>query len=91
MTVKDIFHQICNDQGISFSQAARNIGVSKGSLYNQMSKKSGMRMRLETLIKDFEELGCQIFVVDSETGEEYILDGEDDGIELFGSRKHENW
>ena len=91
MTVKDIIYQICNDQGISFSQCARNIGVSKGSLWNQLDNDNGMRVKIGTLVRDLEELGCQLVVVDSETENEYVLDGEDDEVVLDGTRRHEGW
>lgn len=91
MTVKDLIYQICNDQGISFSQCAKNIGVSKGSLWNQMDHDNGMRIKIGTLVKDLEALGYQLVVVDSESDEEYILNGEDEDVVLDTSRRAEKW
>jgi len=91
VTVKDVIYQICNDHGISFSQAATNLGKSQGSFWNQMDRKNGMGVKIGTLVKDLEELGCQLVVVDSETDNEYIIDGYDDEILLDRSRKHEDW
>lgn len=83
MTVKDILYSVCNDREMSFSQAAENIGVSKGSLGNQMRHENGMKMKLETVIRDFGMLECEVYVIDAQTGAEYILDGDDDEVELF--------
>ena len=82
MTVKDIFYQMCNDKEITFSEAAENIGISKGSLYNQMKREDGMRIRLDTLIRYFGDLECEIYISDAVTGMEYILDGEDEEVRL---------
>lgn len=90
MTVKDIMHSVCNDRGMSLREAAQNIGVSPGSLWNQLDRQDGMRVRLETLIRYFGELECEIYIVDSMTEEEYLLDGEDDDIRLNGSRNYDN-
>lgn len=90
MTVKDILYSVCNDRAMSMSQAAENIGVSKGSLGNQMRNDDGMRMLLRTVINHFGMLECEIYVVDSITGSEYILDGDDEEVELFTAHRMDN-
>lgn len=90
MTVKDILFSVCNDKQITFSEAAKNIGVSKGSLYNQLNRDDGMRIRLETLIRYFGDLECEIVIVDSLTENEYVLDGYDEGVELDRAKRKDN-
>ena len=90
MTVKDIMHSVCNDRGMSLREAAQNIGVSPGSLWNQLDRQDGMRVRLETLIRYFGELECEIYIVDSMTDEEYLLDGEYEEIRLDRCKNHDN-
>ncbi len=90
MTVKDALYQICNDKGISFSDAAKAIGVSKGSLYNQMHREDGLRLRVETLIRYFGDLECDIVIVDSLTESEYVIDDFDEGIELDRKKSKDN-
>lgn len=82
MTVKDILFSVCNDKGISFSDAAKAIDVSKGSLYSQAKRDDGMRLRVETLIRYFEALECEITITDTLTEKEYYLDGYDEEVEL---------
>jgi len=92
MTVKDIMWQVCNDKEITLSEAAENIGISKGSLYNQMKKEDGMRIRLDTLIRYFGSLECEIYISDAVTGVEYILDGEDEEVKLrFAKNRDNSW
>lgn len=91
MTVKDIFRSMCNGRGISFSQAAENIGISKGALWNRMSNNDGMNVKLENLIRYFGEMECEIYVVDSLTEEEWLLDGEDECVELDRKKCLEEW
>ena len=90
MTVKDIIYSICNDKGITFSEAAKNIGVSVGSLYNQVTREDGMRIRPETLIRYFGDMECEIVIVDSLTENEYVLDGYDEGVELTHAKRKDN-
>lgn len=90
MTVKDILFSVCNDKQITFSEAAENIGVSRGSLYNQMNRKDGMRIRLDTLIRYFGDLECEIYISDAVTGMEYILDGEDEEVRLRHAKDRDN-
>ena len=90
MNVKDIIFSICNDKGISFSQAAKNMGISKGSLYNQVTRDEGMRLRVETLIRYLDELECEITITDTLTENEYVLDGFEEDIELDRKRDVDN-
>ena len=90
MNVKDIIFSICNDKGISFSQAAKNMGISKGSLYNQVTRDEGMRLRVETLIRYLDELECEITITDTLTENEYVLDGFGEDVELNRKREADN-
>ena len=90
MNVKDIIFSICNDKGISFSQAAKNMGISKGSLYNQVTRDEGMRLRVETLIRYLDELECEIIITDTLTENEYVLDGFGEDVELDRKRDADN-
>ena len=91
VTVKDIIHSICNEQGISLSQAAENIGMTRGALWSILGKNEGMNIKIGTLVRYIEELGCQLVVVSGETEEEYLLDGMSDDVVLDTSRRKEEW
>ena len=91
MTVKDIMHSICNDRGISLNEAAQNIGISRGSLWNQLNRNGGMRVRLETLIRYLGDLECEVYVMDPMTEEEYMLDGYEEDVRLERSKNFEGW
>lgn len=90
MTVRDIMYSVCNERRMSLSQAAENIGVSKGSLANQMRNNEGMNMLLKTVINHFLMLECEVMIVDSQTGTEYVLDGDDEEVEIFTAHRTDN-
>lgn len=91
MNVKDIVYSVCNEQGISLGQAARNIGISRGSLWNQLDRNGGMNVKISTLVRYLSELGCEIYISNMETEEEFLLDGEDDDVRLARSENSEKW
>lgn len=91
MTLKNILHAVCNDQGISRSQAARNIGMTPGALFSIMNRNDGMNVKICTLVNYLDGLACEIVVRDYETGSEYTLDFDDEEIDLDTAKKKESW
>lgn len=91
MTLKNIMNNICNDQDISRSQAARNIGMTPGAFFSIMNRNSGMNIKIGTLVEYLDALMCEVVIRDFETGEEYILDFSDEEVEIHTSKKKQGW
>lgn len=91
MTVKDVFHSVCNLKGISLSQAAENIGIRQGTLWNQLDSEDGMNIKIGTLVRYLAELDCEIYVSIFDDDVELLVDGDDEEIALDGAKNREGW
>ncbi len=80
MTVKDLISQYCREQNITQTALAEQIEVSKQNLHITLSRDNGMGMKLSTFIKWLDKMDCQIVIELLNSGEEVILDGEDDSF-----------
>lgn len=82
MTVKNFIYTLCIKNGMTQTEMANNLGVSKSNLYNALNRDDGMNMRLSTFIDWLDNIDCQLFIEDLNSDEEYYLDGLDDGTTM---------
>lgn len=89
MTVKEIIISLCKEINLTQEQLAAKLGSENKSMIarslNRKDKESGlstegMTMKVSTLVRWLEELDAQLVVQSLNTDEEWILDGEDEGV-----------
>jgi transcriptional regulator with XRE-family HTH domain len=76
MTVKEAVAFICNSQGITLTQFAERMGLDKSTVSRSLSRRDGMGLRVETLVKWMEESEYQIVLQSANNDDELIIDGE---------------
>lgn len=80
MTVKDLIDLYCQEQGLTQTALAQQLGITKQTLHTTLSRDNGMNMRLSTFVNWLDKMDCQIVVQRMYDGEEMVLDGEDDSF-----------
>ena len=87
MTVKDVLYSILNRRGMKISDFASDAGVDRRNIHIALSRKDGMGMKVETLLTLLDALDCELTITDTETGEDYLLDGEAEGIDYERNKR----
>lgn len=80
MTVKDLINLYCQEQGVTQTSLAQQLGITKQTLHTTLSRDNGMSMRLSTFVKWLDKMDYQIVIERISDGEEMLIDGEDDSF-----------
>lgn len=81
MTVKDIIVMLCKEHELSNEQLATELGyASKSNIAVPLSREEGMNMKVSTLIRWLEALDAELSVYSVSSEEEFVLNGESEGV-----------
>lgn len=81
MTVKEIIISLSQRAEVTQEELAARLGYKQGAnIAVPLSRKGGMGMKVETLIRWVEALDAQIIVQPINSEEDLILDGEEEGV-----------
>lgn len=87
MTVKDVLYSILNRRGMKISDFASDLGADRRNIHTTLSRNEGMGIKVETLLNFLDALDCELTITDTETGEDYLLDGEAEGIDYERNKR----
>lgn len=79
ITVKNVIVNLAEARGMKLYELSEEVcGGSKSQVYTQLSRKDGMSMKVESLLKLLDALDAQIVIQPMGEELEMILDGEDE-------------
>lgn len=87
MTVKDVLYSILNRRGMRISDFASDAGVDRRNIHTTLSRNEGMGIKVETLLNFLDTLDCELTITDIRTGEDYLLDGDAEGIDYERNKR----
>lgn len=80
MTIKDFIYTVCQEKEYSVSKFAEEIEINENTLRSILKRNDGMGISVFKFAEILEKLEMQLVVESCTSEEDYIIDGESEGI-----------